>query len=89
MQLTYDPNKNAWNIRERGLSFERAAEFDFATARTKIDRRKDYGEIRYVSTGYLEVRLHVLCYVETENGIHVISFRKANARERKKYETVD
>jgi uncharacterized DUF497 family protein len=29
MGITYDPAKN---IRERGLSFERAADFDFSTA---------------------------------------------------------
>lgn len=32
MKIDFDPVKNAKNIRERGLSFERAAEFDFETA---------------------------------------------------------
>ena len=32
MEITYDPAKNASNIELRGLSFERAAEFDFQTA---------------------------------------------------------
>jgi uncharacterized DUF497 family protein len=31
-------------------------------------------------------RLHVLVFTETVTGIRVISFRKANARERKAYE---
>jgi uncharacterized DUF497 family protein len=87
MRLSYDPKKNAWNIRERGLSFERAVEFDFLGALTIIDRRKEYGETRYVATGYVGARLHVLCYAETADGIRVISFRKANPRERKIYET--
>ncbi|MGB7136324.1 MAG: BrnA antitoxin family protein [Acidobacteriaceae bacterium] len=29
MKIEYDPRKNERNLRERGLSFERAAEFDF------------------------------------------------------------
>jgi len=44
MKITFDPVKNERNIRERGLSFERAAEFDFETADFIIDDRKDYGE---------------------------------------------
>ena len=85
MDITYDPAKNRRNIRERQLSFERAADFNFATAVIEIDHRRDYGEIRVVALGYLEARLHALCYVETETGIRVISFRKANSREIKRY----
>jgi len=85
MEITFDPAKNAWNIQERGLSFERAAEFDFETAIFIIDDRKDYGETRYVAVGYLDRRLHVLCFVETEAGIRVISFRRANAKEGRRY----
>jgi uncharacterized DUF497 family protein len=86
MKLTYDPAKNDRNIRERGLSFERAVEFDFVTAHTAVDRRQDYGETRHTATGYLGDRLHVICFTETYEGIRVISFRKANERERKNYE---
>jgi uncharacterized DUF497 family protein len=85
VDITYDQAKNERNIRERGLSFERAVEFDFATAVVEIDRRRDYGEIRVVAVGYLDSRLHVLCYVETQTGIRVISFRRANSRETKRY----
>jgi uncharacterized protein len=34
-----------------------------------------------VALGYLDERLHVLCFTETHDGIRVISFRKANSRE--------
>jgi uncharacterized DUF497 family protein len=30
--IEFDPKKNERNLRERGLSFERAADFDFETA---------------------------------------------------------
>jgi uncharacterized DUF497 family protein len=52
-----------------------------------VDDRHEYGETRIVAIGYLENRLHVLCFVETEKGIRVISFRKANSREVKHYES--
>ena len=78
--------KNARNIRERGLSFDQVADFDFEGALFAVDGREDYGEVRYVGIGLLGDRVHVLCFTEGHAGIRVISFRKANAREVKRYE---
>ena len=92
LEIAFDPAKNERKIRERGLSFERAAEFDFGTADFSIDARRDYGETRFVAFGYLDRRLHVLCFTETTTGIRVISFRRANrreARDRDKPQTLD
>ncbi|MGH8475875.1 MAG: BrnT family toxin [Methylococcales bacterium] len=50
-----------------------------------VDSRHDYGETRYVAAGYLAGCLHILCFTETSSGVRVISFRKANPREAKKY----
>jgi len=86
MEITFDPEKNAKNIRERGLSFEWAAEFDFDTAIYRIDNRHDYGETRISALGYLGERLFVLIFVETKRGIRIISFRKANEREVRYYD---
>lgn len=86
MRISFDPAKNEWNIRVRGLSFLSAADFDFEHALYAVDDRRDYGETRYVALGMLGDRLHVLCFVETEDGIRVISFRKANPREVRRYE---
>lgn len=88
MRVSFDPSKNERNICERGLSFESAAEFDFETALVHIDDRREYGEARYVALGTLYGRLHVPCFTETTDGIRVLSFRKANAREVKRYAQV-
>lgn len=85
MQISFDPEKNERNIRERDLPFERAAEFDFEHALVHTDTRKAYGETRYVALGSVRGRLHVLCFAETADGIRVISFRKANEREVKRH----
>jgi uncharacterized DUF497 family protein len=84
--ISYDLAKDARNIELRGLSFQRAAEFEFETAVFTIDVRQDYGEIRYRALGFLDGRLHTLVFVETAKGIRVISFRKANKREVRHYE---
>jgi uncharacterized protein len=85
VRISYDPAKNERNIRNHGLSFDAAADFDFEGALFAVDERHDYGESRYIAIGMLGVRLHVLCFAETADGIRVISFRKANAREVKRY----
>ncbi len=86
MHIAFDTRKNDANIRDRGLSFERAASFDFETAIFQQDTRRDYGEVRFRALGYLEARLHALVFTETGAGIRVISFRKANQREVMLYE---
>lgn len=85
MKIAFDPDKNARNIRDRGSSFERAN--DFGSAKFVEDLRRDYGERRYMALGRLDGRIHVLVFCEAPEGIRVISFRKANAREVKRYET--
>ena len=40
MLIDFDPEKNATNVRERGLSFEQVADFDFDTALVTEDMRK-------------------------------------------------
>ena len=86
MHIEFDEQKNRRNIQERGLPFNLAREFDFASAFLHIDSRMFYGETRYVALGTLRGRLHVLCFTEVAAGIRVISFRKANSREVKHYE---
>ena len=85
MRISYDPAKSERNVRERGLSFDEAAGFDFESALVFADVRHDYGETRYVALGMLGDRVHVLCFAETADGIRVISFRKANTREVSRY----
>ncbi len=86
MKITYDSAKNALNIQQRGMSFDRVAEFSFETALITIDTRRDYKEIRYKALGKLKGRVHCLIFTETTDGIRVISFRKANKREVLLYE---
>lgn len=54
----------------------------------RVDDRREYAETRYVALGFLAERLHVLCFAEAIDGIRVISFRKANAREVSRYAKV-
>ncbi len=86
MQIEFDPAKNEKNIRERGLSFERVTEFDFETAVFHVDDRRDYDETRIRALGFIEGRLYAIVFTEIPVGVRVISFRKANKREMRRYE---
>ena len=86
MRIAFDPTKNERNIQERGLSFMLVDAFAWETAQTHEDKRFAYPEPRFVSLGLIEARVFVVCFTPILGGIRVISFRKANAREVKRYE---
>ena len=86
MKIEFDSEKSKKNNHERGLPFECADEFDWETAIYSEDVRYAYSERRYVAMGNLGDRLHVLCFTPISGGVRVISFRKANLREVRRYE---
>ncbi len=86
MKIDFDPVKSDKNNLERGLPFEKVADFDWETAIYKEDVRNEYPEQRFIATGYLGNRLHIICFTPIKNGVRVISFRKANLREIYYYE---
>ncbi len=86
MRITFDPAKNARNIAERGLPFERVADLEWETTVIAVDVRKDYGEERLQVFGRLAQRLHVAVITRRGDATHVISLRKANSKEVKRYE---
>ena len=86
MQIGYDPEKNAWNIRERGLSFDDVASLDGNTAIERQDARKNYGEVcsRTLVSGPANER-YIVVYTMRGPAMRVISFRRANERESRSY----
>jgi len=80
------PKKNQQNIDKRGISFNVANYFEWGGALVVEDTRKDYGEPRYSAIGFIDDRLHVLVFTLRNEAIRVISLRKANNREIKRYD---
>lgn len=83
--MEWDEAKRQWTLQNRGLDFADVGDFEFETSITTLDGRKDYGESRYISTGYLRGRLCVLCWTARSGELRIISLRKANDREKKAY----
>ncbi|WP_111216108.1 BrnT family toxin [Rhizobium tumorigenes] len=86
MDLEWDEEKRQTNLRQRGLDFADVLDFDLETIVTYIDQRREYGETRYNSTGYLRGVLCSFCWTERGGKLRIISLRKINDRERKIYE---
>jgi uncharacterized DUF497 family protein len=86
MEIEYDLAKDEKNRRDRGLSFKLAHGFDFDSALIVEDTRNDYGEPRYLALGYIGNRLHALVFTPREAALRIISLRKANSKEIKRYE---
>ncbi|HED13961.1 MAG TPA: BrnT family toxin [Gammaproteobacteria bacterium] len=86
MSISYDLNKNKRNIKLRNLGFDRISDLDWDNAWIFEDKRNEYNEARFIAYGMLDERLHFVCFTETKDGIRIISFRKANSREVKRYE---
>ena len=86
MDLSYDPDKRAKTLAERGLDFEDAVHVFAGTTIDFIDDRRDYGEERWITFGLLNSRLVSVVWTPRGEGRHIISMRKANDRERKIYE---
>lgn len=86
MELEWDEGKRKQTLERRGLDFAEVANFDYDTVVTVADLRRDYGEQRYNAYGYLHGVLCTYCFTWRDGRMRVISMRKANARERQKYQ---
>jgi uncharacterized DUF497 family protein len=84
--VSFDPAKDQRNIASRGISFEAAEQFEWDSALIAEDLRKEYGERRFQALGLIAGRLHVMVFTPRAGKVHVISLRKANRREARRYE---
>jgi uncharacterized DUF497 family protein len=87
VKVEYDPAKDASNQAKHGLSLAEAEKLDWDAGLTLPDRRRPYGEERYVAIAPLAVRLYVAIFTERAGKLRIISLRRANRRESKRYET--
>jgi uncharacterized DUF497 family protein len=86
MIIDFDPNKSDRNEQERGLPFTAVERFDWDGAVFSEDTRREYPERRFIGLGKIGQRVHVVCFTPIEDGIRVISLRKGNSREVRRYE---
>ncbi len=81
MLITFDPAKRAKTLAKRGLDFQRADQIFASIHLTRADDRRDYGEPRFVTAGWLDERIVVIVWTPRGAARRIISMRKANDRE--------
>jgi uncharacterized DUF497 family protein len=83
----WDEQKAERNQAKHSVSFEFATRaFDDENRVTVIDNRRDYGETRYITLAKIDNRLYVVAFTLLSSIIRLISARKANNKEAKRYE---
>jgi len=85
MLIEFDPVKDAVNRDKHVISLGEAARIDWGTAVTWPDDRFDYGETRMCGLGYIGLRLYSVVFVDRGDIRRIVSLRKANPREYRKY----
>lgn len=85
MRISYDEVKRLATIRERGLDFDDAPKVFEQVNFSDPDNRFDYGETRQVTLGLLDEDIVIVVWTEREDNRRIISMRKANVYERRRY----
>ncbi|HVR52352.1 MAG: hypothetical protein DI587_03585 [Variovorax paradoxus] len=85
MRYTFDPAKQAANVAKHQVFFAAAAEFEWDVALVEVDHRQLYGETRFTAVGPLGERVHVMVFNLRETSVRIISLRRANSREVRRY----
>ena len=88
MEFEWDEEKDTANRAKHGLSLADAALLDWYGGQTRPDARRDYGEDRIEMLAKLKGRLHLCIFTMRGTAIRVISLRKANPREERRYEQI-
>jgi len=87
MELEWDAAKAALNLQKHGVALEDAARVFLDLGRIEThDDRENYGEDRWATIGMVwPAVLYVVYTVRHEETIRLVSARKANASEQKRY----
>ena len=87
MGFDWDDVKNNACLKERGFDFTTAVQCFMDPHRMiSRDRRFDYGEDRFHVLGQIDNRVFFVTYTLRAEVVRIISARKANQREVKRYE---
>lgn len=84
--IEWDERKRLLNILKHGLDLADGWRVFAGPYLAFLDDRRDYGETRWISIGKLGPHAVVVVHAEREGFIRLISMRKANERERKRYQ---
>jgi len=89
MEYEWDRSKAAASLIKHGVAFEEVTAFEWERGERALierDNRYPYGEARYYALGKVRGRVYAVIHTMRGKTFRMISFRKANKRERRRYE---
>jgi uncharacterized protein len=87
MQFDWDEAKNQANVHNHGIDFAEVSEMFDQEMLVELDDRFDYGEERWIGTGFLKRGIAVVVWTERWGDvIRIISARRATLYERECFE---
>ena len=85
MRFEFDPRKDQLNLHKHGVSLSLASDLDWDAALLWVDDRQDYGEMRILALAPRTAILYYVAFVDRGDVRRVISLRRANRREVRRY----
>jgi uncharacterized DUF497 family protein len=85
MANSWDEAKRQATLHERGLDFADADRVFEGRVVTLPDDRRDYGEPRFITAGWLRGRFVVIVWTPRDGGRRIISMRHGHAGEEEHY----
>ena len=82
MEFEWDKAKSRANVAKHGIDFETAKRIFEGPVLMRPDRRRDYGEARYISVGQVEAAVVVVVHTWRDGRVRLISARPASRKER-------
>ncbi len=85
MEIEFDESKRQLTLTQRKLDFLDIGKIFAGQTLTYPDERKDYGEDRWITVGFLMGRMMIVVWTKRQERCRVVSLRKANDREKEKF----
>jgi len=85
MKYVWDRHKNAANIAKHGFDFTDAERVFEEPVIVWVDKRRNYGEERYVAIGSFEGICFTVVFTDRQGERRIISVRRSNRKERHRF----
>jgi uncharacterized DUF497 family protein len=86
LEFEWDEAKAKINLKKHGVSFFIAAAIFLNEKLKRVDDREDYGEMRWISLGRVNIEVYRVVYTwRAENLVPIISAQRASKNEEEAY----
>ena len=86
LEFEWDDAKARSNLEKHGVSFLTAAAIFLNERLERVDDREDYGEVRWIALGLVDIDVYRVVYAwRAKNLVRIVSAQRANKDEQEIY----